>query len=207
MPKGKQFLKKGKPGIKYNTHYGMSDYYQFYLEQVDTLKANEIIIKNNNIVDKHTFNKITTDFNEMFVQKVLQEGIFTPLPYNFGHIGIRKKKVPFHQKNRLRMNWEVLKETGLKVMFTNDHTNNYYYKIVWWKPKAPIPSKRLYSYIPVRYFKRVLGKLLKGRITDYPEDSRVKLTNEQKFMYAQMRRNNKVEIHRLVQEYKDKYNI
>lgn len=207
MPKGKQHLRTGKPGIRYNAHYGMSDYYQFYLKQVDTLKSNQGIVKKNYIVDKGTFNDIISEFNELFVQKVLNDGLMIPLPHNFGYIGVKKQKVPFHAKNRLKVDWEKKKETGMNVFFTNDHTNNYFYKIMWIRPKANFPSKNLYHYIPVRYFKRTLGKLLKNKLADYPENLKTKYSPEQQFAINQLYKNKRNEIKRIVQEYKDKYNI
>jgi hypothetical protein len=110
-------------------------------------------------------------FNKMIVDKILLKAEEFVVPYRLGTIRIKKKKMSFKEKSKLKVDWKTTKEVGKVVYHMNDHTDNYRYGWKWDKTNAIVKNKKYYSFEATRSNKRRLASLLKDRFSgvDYFE--------------------------------------
>ena len=99
------------------------------------------------------YNIIKTFFEELIHELVVEKATVT-LPAKFGKVYIKKmlQKRAFHY----RCNVNELDEEGKRVVYKVPILNDYYYKLVWLRPKKYKTAK----IIPMGYFKRTLNKEL-----------------------------------------------
>lgn len=150
--------------------YGTADYYRFY--------------KNKNkkeAVSRAIYGEIVREFNDHVRDRISSKGAEYIMPFRLGKIELRKLKteVKLDEKgniiNMLPVNWKETrelwaenpqaKEKGIKIRFTNEHTEGYTFRIFYKKSKANYKNKSIYKLKFNRGMKRNLSKsIFQGRI-------------------------------------------
>lgn len=166
-------MDNSRKGIKnkIKIHYGISDYYKFYLKCFSSKSIDNS--KNPFLVDKKTYSSIIQDYHSLIKEEIINNQFDFTLPYDLGMLGLRKfkPKVGIDEKgnliNKLPVNpratrelWDKDPEAKLKkvlVRYTNKHSNGYVFTIHYFKKyKARFRNKTLYSFETVRDFKQQL---------------------------------------------------
>lgn len=159
--------RKGSPN-KIKIHYGMVDYYNFYIE---CFKNKNIDNENNPfIIDKKLYNSIIEEYHNLIIKFIIEEGYEFKIPYELGALALRKfkPKLQINSKgkliNRLPVDikstmdlWKKdnkAKENKVLVRFTNKHSDGYVFTIHYFKKyKARFKNKTLYQFETVRAVK------------------------------------------------------
>ena len=99
------------------------------------------------------YNIVKTFFEELINELVVEKATVT-LPARLGKIYIKKllQKRAFHY----RCNINELDEQGNKVVYKVPILNDYYYKLVWLKPK----KYKMAKMIPMGFFKKAISNEL-----------------------------------------------
>lgn len=177
---------------KHQVDFGSPDYYKSYLEDVKFKAFQSAFGGNTNmIVSNGDFYNIQKKFNQALIKKILETGEMIKLPYNFGSLGVKKKKINYGAKNLLRIDWQHFRKTGVKLKHTNDHSNGYYYRFYWERPKNSIPTKNFYMFKPARSIKRLLSNMLMSNKADFPEKIKNPLNREEYYSYLNMLKKDK----------------
>jgi|TARA_R110000822_G_scaffold152112_7_gene291328 hypothetical protein len=148
---------------KIKNHFGMPDYYKFYKGKVD------------NPVDKLTYNKIITEFNNELQDLIIEENLIYQMPYTNLELVLKKEKrkpriVDGKLINNLPINWKATnalwgkdkeaKEKKLRIRHSNSHTSGHVFRIYCKKFKCSLKARGLYKWQTVRSFARKLSKVL-----------------------------------------------
>lgn len=155
----------GDTRIHKNTRdYGLPDYYRYYTK------------KYNSDIDRNTFNKIITEFNEELIQLIIEESLIFYVPHIGIEIMIKKdKRKPRIVNGKLINNvppdwkatnelWEKDPEARTKkivVRHNNSHTSGYVFRIYCKKANTKIKNRGLFKFKPNRKFQRTLSKRIK----------------------------------------------
>lgn len=146
------------------THYGMNDYYKYYVKN------------SNNPVDKATYNKVISLFNLEIIDKILNQYKVYTIPYLRLKIGVRKSKPKIRYKDGIVVNgnpvdwvttnklWkenEEAKNAKVLVRFTNKLTFGYVFRIYALKFAARFKNKSVFRFKTNRKFQRELSKRIK----------------------------------------------
>lgn len=121
------------------------------------------------------FEKILCLNNWMFTEYVLETGNKVRLPHGFGDFSINKKKLnrfKEHEGKRyinLRIDWAKTKVEGKRIYHTNEHSDGFNYKWIWFPSSALIYLNRLYVFKPCRYASRAIAKYIKKPNSIYKE--------------------------------------
>ena len=91
------------------------------------------------------------------------------MPYRLGTLRIKKKKMNYSKKNKLKINWLETNKHKKVIYHLNDHTDGFNYRWFWSKINAVIKNKSVYSFQATRTNKRRLAGLLKNKKVDYFE--------------------------------------
>lgn len=136
-------------------------------------------LKENNISEKElSFDKFSKNLevcNWMFIEYALRTGEKISLPYGFGPIVVTKKKYKtFKEKDgkkyvNLKVNWKKTKEVGKKVYHTNEHTDGYNFRWMWFPGEAKLPLSDIYMFKPGRYMSRAINKYLRKDKNNYKD--------------------------------------
>ncbi len=137
--------------------FGCKELYKFYTEQSP----------NKDVVDKPTFSKVSSDFNQIIGQYVL-EGKEVKFPSRLGFLRIRKHKNKM-EKESLLTDWKLTKQVGKIVKHLNDHTNGFFFRFYWDKKISNAIKQSYYKFYPVRDLKRGLAYNIKVNKMDYFE--------------------------------------
>ena len=135
----------------YKKDYGSNDVYKKYKEDVIPELQ----------VDKKLFRKICDDFNRMLIEEILLNSEEVRLPYRLGTVRIKKSKMKYDDKNKLKIDWAASKKLGKRIYHLNDHTGGYKYRFYW--TKGIIKNITAYSFIPTRTNTRTLAGILKDK--------------------------------------------
>jgi hypothetical protein len=165
----------GKQFNKIPIHYGMEDYYKFYVKKYVKLKGFSSITSK-------IYNTIVSDANKMIMDSIIEEGKDFNIPFQLGILGVRKYKpklqITSNNKiiNNLPINpfetsklWESnpeAKEKKVYVRYTNKHTDGYVFSLYYFKHKAKFKNKKAYSLITKRGIKRQLSKNIQDKVID-----------------------------------------
>lgn len=115
-----------------------------------------------------TFTTVLRDFNQILVDEILLHSKEIKLSHRLGWLRVKKSKMSFKDKNKLRIDWQATKKAGKKIYHTNDHRSGYKYRFFWKKDR--ISGDSPYSFIPTRTNKRRLAYILKNdKSIDYFE--------------------------------------
>ena len=135
----------------YKKDYGSNDVYKKYKEDVIPELQ----------VDKKLFRKICDDFNRMLIEEILLNSEEVRLPYRLGTVRIKKSKMKYDDKNKLKIDWAASRKLGKRIYHLNDHTGGYKYRFYW--TKGIIKNITAYSFIPTRTNTRTLAGILKDK--------------------------------------------
>lgn len=151
---------------KIPAHYGMNDYYKFFIDLYDSN------------ISKTTFNKVITEYNSKMGELLIDE-LTLPLPARMGVLEILKdkRKVYANKEGKIINNkpvdwkatnnlWKLNEEAKQKkvlIRHDNRHTNGYVFRVYYNKSTANYKNKTVYSFAPIRTLKRSITK----RILDY----------------------------------------
>ena len=112
-------------------------------------------------VDKQIYRKICDEFNKLLVDEILISSEEIRLPYRLGTIRIKKSKMKYDDKNKLKIDWAASKKLGKRIYHLNDHTGGYKYRFYW--TKGIVKNITAYSFIPTRTNTRRLASILKDK--------------------------------------------
>jgi len=163
-------MKEDKRNHKIKSDYGISDYYKRYKKK-----------NGENAVSKATYCAIVKDFNSHVRKKMSLKGTEYVFPFRLGKMELRKVKTEVKIDedgniiNKLPVNWKetnklwkenpAAKEKGIKIRYTNEHTNGYTFKIFYLRSKANYNNKSMYQMQFNRDMKRTLSKsIFQGKI-------------------------------------------
>lgn len=105
--------------------------------------------------------------NWMYIEYALRTGLKTTFPYGFGSIAINKKKLKtfkiFEGKKyvNLRIDWNKTKKAGKKIYHTNEHSDGYNFRWLWFNTDAKMHLSELYVFKPGRYASRAINKYIR----------------------------------------------
>ena len=112
-------------------------------------------------VDKQKFRKICDEFNKLIIDEILINSEEMRLPYRLGTIRIKKSKMKYDDKNKLKIDWAASRKLGKRIYHLNDHTGGYKYRFYW--TKGIVKNITAYSFIPTRTNTRTLAGILKDK--------------------------------------------
>lgn len=125
--------------------------YIYYIKDIDKESKYYISAK--------LYRDICEDFNKLIMEDIIERGKFLHIPYRLGILRIKKRQVDL---NNLKPNFKVFNEQDIKTKFLNEHSQGYYCRFYWNKGVDTIVrNKTAYSFIPTRFNKRYLAKVLK----------------------------------------------
>jgi hypothetical protein len=110
--------------------------------------------------------------NWMFIEYALRTGSKVYLPYGFGPLAVNKKMLKrfkeFKDKDgnlkkvvNLRVNWAKTKELGKKVYHTNEHSDGYNFRWIWFPEESKLHLSDLYVFRAARYPSRAINKYVR----------------------------------------------
>lgn len=105
--------------------------------------------------------------NWMFIEYALRTGQKVILPYGFGPIVVNKKKLNKYKEYNgktyvnLRVNWKKTREYGKKIYHTNEHSDGYNFRWIWFPTEAKTHLADLYAFKPGRYASRAINKYIR----------------------------------------------
>lgn len=144
-------------------HYTIRD---TYLHYKDLANKGEVCK-----VSMEDYISICCEYFMYIVECVMRKGITYRLPHGTGNFAILKTRQKFGGKQKRSVDFKTTKELGKTVYHMNEHTNGYKYTWLWYNDYKVIRDKFMYRFIPSRYNKRLLAKLLIEHKVDFPEMS------------------------------------
>ena len=144
---------------KIKHHYGMPDYYNFYIKTY------------NKDIPPKKFNNIITDFNLKLQDLIIEENLIYLLPHLNLELLLKKDKrkpriVDGKLINNLPIDWkktnelwerdQEAKEKKLLVRINNSHTSGHVFRIYCKKFKSTLKNRGLYKWTTIRQFARKL---------------------------------------------------
>ena len=97
----------------------------------------------------------------MLIEEILLNSEEVRLPYRLGTVRIKKSKMKYDDKNKLKIDWAKSKKLGKRIYHLNDHTGGYNYRFYW--TKGIVKNITAYSFIPTRTNTRRLASILKDK--------------------------------------------
>ena len=135
----------------YKKDFGSNEVYNYYKDNVIPELQ----------VDKQTFRKICDEFNKLIIDEILVNSEEVRLPYRLGTIRVKKSKMKYDDKNKLKIDWAASRKLGKRIYHLNDHTGGYKYRFYW--TKGIVKNITAYSFIPTRTNTRTLASILKDK--------------------------------------------
>lgn len=111
--------------------------------------------------------------NWMYIEYALRTGNKISFPHGFGSLVVTKKilqRYKIHngvKYNNLRINWQKTKEIGKRVYHTNEHSDGYNYKWLWFAKDSRLRLRHLYVFKACRYASREIAKYVKKKDAQY----------------------------------------
>jgi hypothetical protein len=128
-------------------------------------------LKNHNLTEKDiTFKKYVSNIkicNWMYIEYALRTGEKVQLPYGFGQIAVNKRLLKRYKEHNgktyvnLRVDWASTKKYGKKIYHTNEHTDGFNFKWIWFNKPCKIHLAEIYTFKACRYASRAIAKYLK----------------------------------------------
>tara|TARA_B100001093_G_C26845837_1_gene1022734 strand:+ start:444 stop:908 length:465 start_codon:yes stop_codon:yes gene_type:complete len=145
-------FKNNKRGLgNYKKDHGSDEVYKYY--------KNKVIPELQ--VDKQMFRKICDEFNKLIIQQILLNSEEIRFPYRLGTLRVKKSKMKYDDKNKLKIDWDASRKLGKRIYHLNDHTGGYKYRFYW--TKGIVKNITAYSFIPTRTNTRTLASILKDK--------------------------------------------
>ena len=144
----------------YKKDFGCNESYKHYKNEIKKLSVTEEDL-NALLIDKQTYRRICDEFNKLFIDEILISSEEMRLPYRLGTIRVKKSKMKYDDKNKLKIDWAASKKLGKRIYHLNDHTGGYKYRFYW--TKGIVKNITAYSFIPTRTNTRRLASILKDK--------------------------------------------
>lgn len=145
------FKNKKRGEGNYKKDFGTNEIYKYYQDKVIPELQ----------VDKQLFRKICDEFNKLIIDEILINSEDIRLPYRLGTIRVKKSKMKYDDKNKLKIDWAASRKLGKRIYHLNDHTGGYKYRFYW--TKGIVKNITAYSFIPTRTNTRTLASILKDK--------------------------------------------
>lgn len=145
-----QLAKRGKGRM--NAHYTINDVYALYNKEHENDGFE---------IDEKMFKKVLRLVNQGIMKEVL-EGNSVQFMCRIGRVRIQKHKMKFSKPRSLKIDWAKSRKLGKTIYHTNEHSKNYWYRILWDKKSCYVTNKTAYAFIPVRKYSRKLAEILKN---------------------------------------------
>ena len=145
------FQNKKRGEGNYKKDFGTNEIYKYYQDKVIPELQ----------VDKQLFRKICDEFNKLIIDEILINSEDIRLPYRLGTIRVKKSKMKYDDKNKLKIDWAASRKLGKRIYHLNDHTGGYKYRFYW--TKGIVKNITAYSFIPTRTNTRTLASILKDK--------------------------------------------
>jgi len=113
--------------------------------------------------------------NWMYIEYALSTGQKVQLPYGFGTLAINKKMLKRFKEHKgkkytnLRPDWKSTKAIGKMVYHTNEHTDGFNFRWIWFLMEAKLYLNNLYVFKPCRYASRAIAKYINKPNSQYKE--------------------------------------
>ena len=154
-------FKNTKRGLgNYTKDYGSDECYKHYKNGIKKIAVTDEDVEAL-LVDKKLFRAICDEFNKLLIDEILISSEEIRLPYRLGTIRIKKSKMKYDDKNKLKIDWAASKKLGKRIYHLNDHTGGYKYRFYW--TKGIVKNITAYSFIPTRTNTRSLASILKDK--------------------------------------------
>ncbi len=155
-------IKKPRTEGKIKAHYGMKDYFKYFIKEYPEL----------NISNKKYYN-IIGEFNKNLTELIIEDNVEYNLPHLGSSLSVKKTKqlpriiegklvnktpVDWVATNKLWLDDEEAKEKKLLVRYNNYHTSKHVFTISFKKYIYPFKNKKYYKFKSNRDFARLLGK-------------------------------------------------
>lgn len=137
--------------------YTIKDFYKRYIEEYPTG------------IDYKLYKTILSDYYNIIKDELLYSSEELKMPLKLGTVRITKYKPKTYSTKSLSVDYKLSKELGYKVYHLNLHSDGYKYRLYWHKEIACNFSIYRYSLNFVRACKRELARIIKNKLTDYPE--------------------------------------
>ena len=95
------------------------------------------------------YRAVCEDFNKKIIEDILMKAKEFKMPYRLGTLRIKKKKMNYSKKNKLKINWVETNKHKKVIYHLNDHTDGFNYRWFW-------------SKISTKYFRYTTTKLFTG---------------------------------------------
>jgi hypothetical protein len=128
-------------------------------------------IRENGITEKElSYKKYVKNLkvcNWMFIEYALRTGLKINLPHGFGPLTVNKKKLKLFKEHdgkkyiNLRVDWSKTKKLGKRVYHTNEHSDGYNFRWLWFPGEAKLHLSDLYIFKPGRYASRAINRYIK----------------------------------------------
>ena len=144
--------------------YGVGDYYRFFVK------------KTGSTITRAQFGSVLREFNNHVRDRISNKGAEYFMPSRTGKIELRKSKTEVKVAedgsiiNNLPPNWKATRELwdenpaakakGIKIRYTNEHTDGHTFRIFYRKSKANFKNKSIYKMRFNRTLKRQLSKAI-----------------------------------------------
>lgn len=126
------------------------------------------------------YSKNLNTCNWMWVEYALSTGSKVILPFGFGGLAVNKKMFKrfkeFKDKDgntkkviNLRINWKKTKELKKVIYHTNEHTDGFNYRWIWFARDSKLYLADLYVFKPGRYASRAIKKYLTKPNSQYKQ--------------------------------------
>lgn len=150
--------------------YGVNDYYRYFKKR-----------NKDSDMTRAEFGAIIKEYNSFIRDRMATKGAGFIIPCRLGSVELRKTKTEVkidedgNIVNHLPTNWKATrdlwrdnpsaKERGIKIKFTNEHTDGYTFKVSYLRGKANFKNKSIYKIRFNRDLKRTLSRsIFEGRI-------------------------------------------
>jgi hypothetical protein len=115
------------------------------------------------VISYYDWANVIYTFNYNFRDYLLETGYKEGLPWGTGYFAITKKKMRvYYEKDGkkyviLPVNWQRWKETGKRIFHTNEHTEGFKFKMLWFSNKSRFAHPEIWNFDPYRETSRLIA--------------------------------------------------
>ena len=135
--------------------FASDDFWKFFANK---WKANKKKLP----VTSAVYHKVIKEYNQEVVKQLLDGKVFKA-PYRLGYFAVVRRPIKISKldadgKRRLKIDYHATKKEGKAVYFLNDHTENHYCQLYWFKPSFKSHDYRIHC---CRSFSRAIASRIK----------------------------------------------
>lgn len=117
-------------------------------------------IKDGNDTSYFVFKTILERFNQIVLEKLLNDSEGFKMPYGLGYIQIVKYKPKTMSGKSLSVDYKSSAEYGKTIYHLNEHSDGYKFRLYWSRLPQTFPDRYKYQLSLVRANKRRLAQLI-----------------------------------------------